>query len=149
MGWLLTVLFLAGLLFSNDTALAQPRRQAQVYDKLEAGAEAYQLGEERRHYAIGRQRWLNDEMIFWSRSFPSWRYFAEPWPFLPGDIDGYPLAEPPINQPVGQVEEQLGPNTWFSRPVYAEEFEDPVEVFDEPPIEEAEPVSLGIGPREF
>ena len=127
MRWLLTISFFGGFLFASETGFAQTVRRPQGYDKLDAGYEAYQLGEQRRRYAIGRQVWLNDEMIFWSRSFPSWRYFAEPWPFLLGDIYGYPLAESPIHQPVGRVEEQIGPNTWFSRPVFTDDFEPAIE----------------------
>lgn len=141
-------LLLPSLLLSVRASGQEPIRRYPTYDRLDAGREAYALGEERRRYLIDRQRWLNDEMVFWSRSFPGWRYFVEPWPFLPGDIYGYPLAEPPINQPIGQTEEQIGPDTWFSRPVYEDEFEvEPLEIDaadDEWAVQPAP-----TGPREF
>jgi hypothetical protein len=41
----------------------------------------------------------------------------EPWPIVPGDIYGYP-AYTPVRQPIGQHQEQTGPNRWESHPVY-------------------------------
>ena len=131
---LLTILSTAG--FATVAAAQGPSHRSRGYDALDAGWEAYQRQEQDRRFRVERQRWFNDEMVFWSRSYPAWRYEAEPWPFLPGDIYGYPLAEPPVRQPVDQIEEQIGPNTWFSRPVYSDDWdlEAEAEVF---------------GPREF
>ena len=98
-----------------SVALAQStQRPSRHYDQLTAGQESYRLQEQQRLFRIGRQLQLNDEMVFWSTSFPAWRYFAEPWPFLPGDIYGYPLAEPPINQPIGRAEYPIGKNRSLS-----------------------------------
>ena len=41
----------------------------------------------------------------------------EPWPFVPGDIYGYRYYSP-VRQPIGQHQEQTGPNRWESHPVY-------------------------------
>jgi hypothetical protein len=121
---------------------AKAPRPAHVYDQIDASFEAEQAFDLRRRFLVDRQRWLNDEMVLWSRLFPGWAYYAEPWPFLPGDIYGYPLSAPPINQPIGRIEEQIGPNTWFSRPVH-------VESFGPPTLPEAEPAVERGGPREF
>ena len=107
------------------------------------------MHEERRRFLVQRQRWLNDEMVLWSNSFPAWRYYAEPWPFLPGDIYGYPVNDFVISQPVDRIEQQVGPNTWVSRPVYAEDFAVPVEIDDFPAEEIIEESWLPRGPREF
>ena len=129
-----------GLIILQSAIVQADERDKRLatYDRLQAGQEAYRLHEEQRRFRIGRQVWLNDEMVFWSTSFPAWKYFAEPWPFLPGDIYGYPLAEPPINQPIGQREQKIGPNRWLSQPVYAEQVAPPEMVRMRAP-----------GPREF
>lgn len=134
------VIFAAVVLIHAGLVSAQSPRPPHVYDQIDASFEAEQLFEGRRQWAVDRQRWLNEQMFFWSRSFPGWAYYTEPWPFLPGDIYGYPLASPPIRQPIGRMEEQVGPTTWFSRPVFAEELMAPPSWFhvDEPPA-----------PREF
>jgi hypothetical protein len=41
-----------------------------------------------------------------------------PWPYVPGDIYGYPMYYPPARQPIGQTQVQTGPNRWESHPVY-------------------------------
>lgn len=150
MRWLTVMIALFVTVMVVDSGVAQTVvRRAPVYDRLDAGQEAYARHEERRRYSVDRQRWLNDEMIFRSRSFPGWMYFAESWPFLPGDIYGYPLAEPPINQPVDQIEEQVRPPTWFSRPVYEDEFAEPLEAMDEIPADAPSRQPRYSGPREF
>lgn len=132
-------------MFATVTLAQNPYGRMGRYDRLDAGYDAYRAGEVQRQYLIGRQQSLNAEMVFWSRSFPGWRYYAEPWPFLPGDIYGYPLAEPPVRQFAGRVEEQIGPNRWISRPAYAEEFAaDPFEY-----AEAVEQTEWPAGPREF
>lgn len=139
MRWMLIVI--SGLVFlpAAGAQAGESGKQPAMYDRLQAGQEAYRLHEEQRRYRIGRQVWLNDEMVFWSTSFPSYRYFVEPWPFLPGDIYGYPLAEPQINQPIGQRERKIGPNRWLSQPVYAEQVVKP----------EVVRAKVASGPREF
>jgi hypothetical protein len=42
----------------------------------------------------------------------------EPWPYVPGDIYGYPLGYQAARQPIGRIEAQTGPNRWESHPVY-------------------------------
>jgi hypothetical protein len=42
----------------------------------------------------------------------------QPWPFVAGDIYGYPAYYPPARQPIGQTQIQTGPNRWESHPVY-------------------------------
>jgi hypothetical protein len=41
-----------------------------------------------------------------------------PWPYVPGDIYGYPLNYPPARQPVGQQQTQTSANRWESHPIY-------------------------------
>jgi hypothetical protein len=141
------------------------------YDGIQAGYDAYQLGEERRRADIAYQLYLNDQLKYWS-GIPTSRgetiyygggvpgYYAagyygnavpvlppadldytnaygrfgprgyvrervwfgprtvfEPWPYVPGDIWGYRYYSP-MRQPVGQHQEQTGPNRWESHPVY-------------------------------
>jgi hypothetical protein len=40
-----------------------------------------------------------------------------PWPYVPGDVYGY-RTYPAVRQPIGQRQEQTGPNRWESHPVY-------------------------------
>lgn len=49
--------------------------------------------------------------------FAPTRTVFEPWPLVPGDIYGYPLAFP-VRQPVGQWQGQTAPNRWESHPIY-------------------------------
>src|SRR5262245_37532114 len=51
-----------------------------------------------------------------------------PWPYVPGDIYGYPMYYPPARQPIGQTQVQTGPNRWESHPVY------------DPPLTEYQPL---------
>jgi hypothetical protein len=41
-----------------------------------------------------------------------------PWPYVPGDIYGYPLSYLPARQPVGQQQTQVTANHWESHPIY-------------------------------
>ena len=41
-----------------------------------------------------------------------------PWPYVPGNIYGYPAYYQPARQPIGQQQLQAGPNRWESHPVY-------------------------------
>jgi hypothetical protein len=82
--------------------------------------ESYRLGEARRLGRMAQQLELNQRMN-WPRGIGlTWYNPFEPWPAVPGDIWGY-ASPPAVEQPVGQVTEQLGPNHWYSRPVYAAE----------------------------
>lgn len=120
-------------------ASAESPRIPRVYDQLDATFEAEQRFEGRRQLLIDRQLWLNDEMVWWTQPFPGWGPWNAPWPFVPGDILGYPLPPPLIDQPVGRVESQVGPNTWFSRPIHA----------DELAPQPLDATSATLGPREF
>lgn len=84
-----------------------------------------------------------------------WGVF-EPWPFVPGDIWGYPYLDR-VEQPLGHKVIATGPNSYIARPVYASDVEE-----KDPPAaarQQAEPaaaVPLPIpappprsGPREF
>jgi hypothetical protein len=141
-------------------AVAVPR----PYDGIQAGLDAYRLGEEKRQAGVSQQLLLNDQMRFWG-GFPTSRgnslyygygnpglgygytspvppanlesayayggqypwggargwmppYVFQPWPYVAGDIYGYPYVYQPARQPVGRVEAQTGPNRWESHPVY-------------------------------
>jgi hypothetical protein len=44
----------------------------------------------------------------------------EPWPYVPGDIYGYPYYTfAPVRQPIGLWQGQTGANRWESHPIYA------------------------------
>jgi hypothetical protein len=43
----------------------------------------------------------------------------EPWPYVPGDIYGYPYVPQPARQPIGRYEVHTSPTHWESQPVYA------------------------------
>jgi hypothetical protein len=47
----------------------------------------------------------------------AWAVF-QPWPYVPGNIYGYPAYYQPARQPIGQQQLQTGPNSWESHPVY-------------------------------
>jgi hypothetical protein len=54
-------------------------------------------------------------------AYPAWRggpAVFTPWPYVPGDIYGYPMYYQPARQPIGQTQVQAGPNRWESHPVY-------------------------------
>jgi hypothetical protein len=58
-----------------------------------------------------------------SRAFRAplpWSYgpVFEPWPFVPGDIWGYPYVDR-VEQPLGHKTIQTGPNSYIYRPFYA------------------------------
>jgi hypothetical protein len=84
-----------------------------------------------------------------------WGVF-EPWPFVPGDIYGYPYLDR-IEQPLGHKTIWTGPNSYISRPVYSSDLEKK----DSPavarrPAEPAPAVPVPVpapppqsGPREF
>ncbi len=66
----------------------------------------------------------------WSRLGPYGRApgpmvdIFEPWPFVPGDIYGYPFFRP-VRQPIGRREIQTGPNRWESHPIFAHDVAPP------------------------
>lgn len=89
--------------------------------RAETPADAsYRQAEAQRQDLISRQLDLNYRMI-WQRGFgPRWPDPFEPWPRVPGDIWGYPGPRP-VEHPVGYRSEQVGPDHWIYRPVYAAE----------------------------
>lgn len=147
------------LVLMQAIATAQsPWRSARPYDGIQAGYDAYRLGEERRRTDIAQQLYLNDQLKYWAGlptsrgetiyygnavpmmppanldytyAYGGWgrrglvrerawfgpRTVFEPWPYVPGDIYGYQYYSP-MRQPVGQHQEQTGPNRWESHPVY-------------------------------
>lgn len=112
--------------------LAQSTRP---YDGIQAGLDAYRLGEERRQTTASYQLNLNDNLRFRS-GLPTSRgetiYYGYMSPvtssyLYPGDsayfpagvlYPSYPLYYPLARQPIGQRQEQTGPNRWESHPVY-------------------------------
>jgi hypothetical protein len=80
----------------------------------------------------------------------------EPWPYVPGDIWGYPYVSR-VRQPIGQRQMQTGPNRWESFPIYEEDLavEPPPAIAPPvaaPPIvipHDEPPPPLPPGPRAF
>ena len=76
------------------------------------------------------------------------RTVFEPWPVVAGDIYGYQY-ERPVRQPIGQHQEQTGPNRWESHPVYDPPLPNyrplPPVVEDEIGVETTEPVIVEGG----
>jgi hypothetical protein len=105
--------------------LATPERQE--YTPLQAGKDAYFLGEARRLGQINRQVDLNQRMRWqsWPGAYSSGVF--EPWPFVPGDIWGYPIYMT-TRQSIGQRVYQADANRWISEPVYAQDLATPVAV---------------------
>ncbi len=87
-------------------------------DGFSPAAEIYQINEARRQDQIARQLDLNFRMQSSAGFGPRFADPFEPWPHVPGDIWGYPLARP-IAQPIGHESLQTGPNRWIYRPLYA------------------------------
>jgi hypothetical protein len=85
-----------------------------------AADDSYRQAEAQRQDLIARQLDLNYRMIWQSGFGPRWPNPFEPWPRVPGDIWGYPGPRP-VEHPVGQRSEQIGPDHWIYRPVYADE----------------------------
>ena len=105
-------------------ALAQSR----PYDGIQAGLDAFRLAEEQRQTTASYQLSLNDHLRFWS-GLPTSRgetiYYGYTSPaysaYVPGSIlvfPSYPIYYPLARQPIGQRQEQTGPNRWESHPVY-------------------------------
>lgn len=61
------VLIFVTLVDWSATALSQqPTVVARPYDGIQAGLDAYRLGEEKRQAAVSQQLFLNDQMRFWN-----------------------------------------------------------------------------------
>jgi len=119
-----------------------PLPSTKPYDGIQAGLDAYRLGEEQRRAAINQQLLLNDQLRFWN-GYPTSRgetiyygymspaaldlygyYGYGPWtgfqvgPWMGGGLWGTPYYYPPARQPIGQQQIQVSPNRWESHPVY-------------------------------
>jgi len=123
--------------------------QAQGYDGITAGIEAYNWHEGARRDAVSRQLGTIGELK-WYSGLDRWAtagdYFDvapsldaiyaegvprrfgpadhgdifEPWPAVPGDIWGYPHYES-VRQPLGHRSIRTGPDRWEYHPIYADE----------------------------
>jgi hypothetical protein len=104
---LAAVALLASAAFAQDYPLA-----ARPYDGIQAGLDAFRLAEERRHASVAGQLALNQQLFFWPASS-----FGAPVIYSPF---GFPLSTYGYvaRQPIGQRQEQTGPNRWESHPVY-------------------------------
>lgn len=150
--------FGCGALLSIVALSASAQETVRPYDGIQAGFDAYRLGEERRRSDFQQQLNLNEDLRAWSapRSWPSetmW-YGDAAWPAYGGwgspyDYGyGYGSAAPvrgawpyglggfarptyatPYRQPVGRWEGQTGPNRWESHPIY----DPPIVPYQAPP----------------
>lgn len=74
-------------------------------------------------YGYGYGLGFSSPYANWRIGYRSWPYSPqplavfEPWPYVAGDIWGYPYTTP-WRQPVGRWEGQTGPNRWESHPIY-------------------------------
>lgn len=73
------------------------------------------LGPRRARYAVQSQ-------FRYSYYYPypmlrAYRGVFEPWPYGPGYVYGFPYL-PQVRMPAGQVQIEIGPGRWLSRPVY-------------------------------
>lgn len=69
-----------------------------------------------------RARYAAQSQMRYSYYYPypmlrAYRGVFEPWPFVPGDVYGYPFV-PRVPMPLGQVQIEIGPGRILSRPVY-------------------------------
>ncbi len=102
-------------------------------------------------YRYGRWHGLDSAYAYgYARAPFGVGHVFEPWPYVQGDIWGYPWYDR-VPQPIGRREIKTGPNRWESHPIYAPGFEEtalerPVDVRDGP-ARVKPPTSTG--PREF
>jgi hypothetical protein len=101
-------------------AVAQEGGQgrARPYDGIQAGLDAFRLAEEQRQANVAQHLGLNEQLRYW----PAWAG----WSVVPGGGAFYVPVGPyfsagglPARQPIGQRQEQTGPNRWESHPVYS------------------------------
>ncbi|MBC7852600.1 MAG: hypothetical protein IAF94_04105 [Pirellulaceae bacterium] len=74
--WLTTAALAAVLLLSRGALCQQP---VHPYDGIQAGYDAYQLGEEKRQQSIGQQIYLNDRMRAWTTPLATYGYGYGPY----------------------------------------------------------------------
>lgn len=108
-------------------------------------AASYRQGEARRQGLIAQQLDLNYRMNWPRGMVASWADPFEPWPFVPGDIWGYP-SPPPVEHPVGYRSEQVARDRWIYRPVYADQVAAPRSLIVPRSIEDAPPAAI-VPPR--
>jgi hypothetical protein len=90
-----------------------------------------------------------------SPTYGGYSHVFEPWPFVPGDIWGYPWIDR-VEQPLGHKIIETGPNSYIYRPVYPSDLKpkEPAEASpQEPAVEgpppEPVPPPAERGPRVF
>jgi hypothetical protein len=100
-------------------------------DATNPAAEIYSINEVQRQAQIAQQLDLNRRML-WSSGYAPWY----PERLEPGFIWGYRRNAIPIEQPIGHQSEQVGPNRWIYRPLYARDVEPvvPAESFVPGPV---------------
>jgi hypothetical protein len=100
---------LAGDLFAQQFESARP------YDGIQAGYDAYQLGEERRRANIEYQLYLNDQLKYWS-GIPTSRgetiYYGVPGSFAAGFYGNAVPVVPPANLDFTYAFGRFGPRGW-------------------------------------
>ncbi|MGI8982569.1 MAG: hypothetical protein ACR2FY_25335 [Pirellulaceae bacterium] len=74
--WLTSAALVAVLLLSRRALCEQP---VHPYDGIQAGYDAYQLGEEQRQQNIGQQVYLNDRMRAWTTPLATYGYGYGPY----------------------------------------------------------------------
>lgn len=74
--WLTTAALVSVLLLSRTALCQQPARP---YDGIQAGYDAYQLGEEKRQQNVGQQIYLNDRMRAWITPVATYGYGYGPY----------------------------------------------------------------------
>ena len=75
--WLTSAVLVAVWMF---TRLAMGQHSARPYDGVQAGYDAYQLGEERRQRDVGQQIYLHDRMRAWTTPLATYGYGYGPYP---------------------------------------------------------------------
>ena len=107
---------------------------------------SYRQGEARRQNLISQQLDLNYRMNWPRGVVAGWADPFEPWPFVPGDIWGYP-SPAPVEQPVGYRSEQVAKDRWIYRPVHAGELVQPRPRIVPRPAETAGRAAVIVPPR--
>lgn len=74
--WLTATALVAAMLLSR---VAFGQQTARPYDGIQAGYDAYQLGEEKRQRNIGQQIYLNDRMRAWTTPLATYGYGYGPY----------------------------------------------------------------------
>jgi hypothetical protein len=105
---------IAGLAFCAlvGNLAAQETFSPRPYDGIQAGYDAYQLGEERRRANIGYQLYLNDQLKYWS-GIPTSRgetiYYGVPGSFAAGYYGNAVPLVPPANLDYTYAYGRFGP----------------------------------------